>query len=90
MNRKIRLNLERRQLLFFLGTVFVIYFLWSVFLPVNTAPDEAMRFQIPNYIYRNGSLPAGYDPQIRDANWGFSYAFLPYLAGIFSSFFILN
>ena len=88
MNRKIRLNLERRQLLFFLGTVFVIYFLWSVFLPVNAAPDEAMRFQIPNYIYRNGSLPAGYDPQIRDANWGFSYAFLPYLAGLFSSFFM--
>ncbi len=88
MRQKLQLNVERRRLLLFLFTVFSVYLFWSILLPVNAAPDEPMRFQIPYFIYQNGRLPVGYEPQILDPNWGFSYAFLPYLSGILSAVFI--
>ena len=50
---------------------------WSISKPYNYAPDEAMRYDLPLYIYQNGRFPLGDDPTIRNAIWGFSYAFMP-------------
>lgn len=65
-------------------SAFLIYFIWSVFLPADKAPDEGMRFLVPEYIFKNGCLPVGDDPQIRDDIWGFSYAFTPYGSSLLS------
>ena len=52
--------------------------------PFDASPDESMRYQIVEFIAKHGTLPDGRDPEIRNANWGISYAFnpiLPYMAG---------
>lgn len=67
----------------FLLVCFASYFVWSlVFLHAQYAPDEIMRYDVPKYIYVNGSLPYGYEESIRNPIWGISYGFsmsLPYL-----------
>lgn len=72
----------------FLLFLFVLYFLFAVLLPFNTAPDERMRFQIPQFIFENGFLPHGGDPSLRDPIWGISYAFTPILPYIFGAAFM--
>ncbi len=61
---------------------FLFFLAWI--LPFNKAPDEKMRYLIPQYIYRHGTLPAGYDPEIRNELWGISYGFHPILPYIFA------
>lgn len=56
----------------------LLYFLWSTTLPVDMAPDEYMRYPVPLSILKHGTLPNGFDPEIRNSIWGFSYAFYPY------------
>ena len=51
----------------------------SWILPFNEAPDEAMRYLIPQYIYRHGTLPKGWEEEVRNKLWGISYAFQPYI-----------
>ena len=63
----------------FVVLVFLLYFGISCFLPVKEAPDEYMRYVIPEYIYTHHSLPVGTDPAVIDETWGFSYGFTPYL-----------
>ena len=62
---------------------FLICFLWScLFLSADYGPDEYMRYEIPLYIFRTGTLPYGDEPVLRFEIWGFSYGFgltLPYL-----------
>lgn len=65
----------------FLACCFALFFLWAVKQPYTYAPDEEMRFQIPQYIFEHGSLPDGYDESIRSYQWGFSYAFYPCFLG---------
>lgn len=65
--------------------VFLMYFSLSCFLPVNKAPDEYMRYVIPEYIYTHHSLPVGTDMEIIDETWGFSYGFTPYLPSILAA-----
>lgn len=55
-------------------------------LPFNKAPDEKMRYLIPQYIYRHGTLPAGWDEEIRNELWGISYGFHPILPYIFGGY----
>lgn len=76
---------EYRIELIFLGAVFIFLLLWAVVQPFNASPDEAMRYQIVDYIVRHGTLPHGGDPEIRDAMWGISYGFNPILPYIFSA-----
>lgn len=47
--------------------------------PFGNPPDEYNRYLIPLYIAENGSLPNGYDEEIRIPGYGFSYAFQPIL-----------
>ena len=68
----------------FLTGVFVFLLFWAVVQPFNASPDEAMKYQIVEYIMKYGTLPHGGDPEIRHELWGISYAFnpiLPYIAG---------
>ena len=75
---------ERQLEVIFLLAVFLTILMWALVQPFNVSPDEAMRYQIVDYIMRHGKLPVGYDAEIRDPNWGISYAFYPittYIAG---------
>lgn len=68
----------------FLTGVFVFLLLWAVVQPFNASPDEAMKYQIVEYIMKHGTLPHGGNPEIRHELWGISYAFnpiLPYIIG---------
>ena len=68
--------------------LFGFYLLWAVTQPFNSAPDEYMRYQIPEFIYQHGTLPNGGDPSIRNPIWGISYAFTPILSYIISAGFM--
>ena len=77
------LYLHRMELLYVLIMGGFLFFL-SWILPFNQGPDEEMRYLVPQYIYKHGTLPAGWDPEIRHELWGISYAFhpiLPYVLG---------
>lgn len=71
----------------FLLFIFSFYFLWAMILPLNGGPDEAMRYQISEFIYKNGYLPHGGDPALRTI-WGISYAFTPTLSYIIGALFM--
>lgn len=58
---------------------FLIYFSISCLLPVKKAPDEPLRYKVSEFIYTHHHLPVGTDILIRSPEWGFSYAFTPYL-----------
>ncbi len=66
--------------LIFLLLIFGSIFVWAYVQPFDVSPDERMRFEIVRYIVEYNKLPVGYDPAIRDANWGISYAFNPIMA----------
>ncbi len=77
-----------RELLFllFFG-IFIV--LWAVIQPLNVSPDEPMRYRICQYLYENHVLPPhGGDPSIRDAAWGYSYAFFPILPQMIGALFM--
>lgn len=61
-------------------------FVMAWILPFNKAPDEEMRYLIPQYIYKHGTLPSGYDEEIRNELWGISYGFHPILPYIFGGY----
>lgn len=67
------LGLTPAELLFCVGCA-VYYWLWSL-APYNCAPDEAMRFEVTNFLFHHGRLPV--NDEIIQAKWGFSYAHLP-------------
>lgn len=65
------------------------FFVWSITKDLNYGPDELMRYQIPEYIFKNGSLPNGNAIDLRNELWGFSYAYYPNFIGpIFSALFM--
>ena len=68
--------------------LFGFYVVWAVTQPYNSAPDEYMRYQIPEFIYQHGALPHGGDPSIRNPIWGISYGFTPILSYIISAGFM--
>lgn len=67
----------------------VFYFLWSIHKELGSAPDEVMRYQIPEYIFKFGALPSGEMAELRNPVWGFSYAYYPtFLGPLLSAFFM--
>ncbi len=49
-------------------------------------PDEPMRYRVVEYMYEHpGDLPDGYDEEVRDPNWGFSYVLYPYFSYMVSA-----
>ena len=80
-------NKRNRYRILFLLFVFFVYLAWACTQRFNFSPDEKMRYQIVQYIYEHGTLPHGGDPEIRNADWGISYAFNPILSYIISAVF---
>ncbi len=68
---------ERRVAGYFYAGLFFFYLLWVVMIPFGGGADEKMRYLIPEFIFRHGTLPAGYDQQIRNDLWGTSYGYTP-------------
>ena len=67
---------------------FCICFVTAATLKVEHAPDEAMRYVIPQFIEKYHHLPTGLEPELIHPAWGFSYAVYPYLTSIISAFFM--
>lgn len=80
-------NREKKIIRIFLCIVFFTILAWALVQPFNASPDEIMRYQIVEYIIKHGKLPAGYEAEIRDPNWGISYAFYPITTYIVGAFF---
>lgn len=77
---------EHRLELLFVLVMGCFLFGLSWILPFDQGPDEKMRYMIPDYIYRHGTLPAGYDPEVTSRIWGISYAYQPILPYIFGGY----
>ena len=71
-----------------LACCFIYYLIWAIVIPFNHGPDEHMRYQIPEFIYKYGYLPHGDDARIRENSWGISYAFTPITSYIISAIFM--
>lgn len=57
-------------------------------MPSVLCPDETMRYTLGNWMYRNGTLPVGNEPELVANVWGYSYAFTPYLPTMLSTLFM--
>ncbi|WP_411348088.1 phospholipid carrier-dependent glycosyltransferase [Paenibacillus sp. WLX2291] len=67
----------------------IVFSVWAYHIPFNNAPDELMRYQIPQFIFNHGKLPTGYDPEVIYWLGNWSYAFYPqFLGSIFSALFM--
>ena len=84
-DKKTFISREKAYELLFLVFVFVFLFVWAMKAPLNASPDEEMRYRLTNYIVEHGELPDGRDPEIRNPQWGISYAFKPYTSCIVSA-----
>ncbi|MFD1885672.1 phospholipid carrier-dependent glycosyltransferase [Paenibacillus wenxiniae] len=72
-----------------LGVSGLMFLVWAYHIPFNNAPDELMRYQIPQFIFKHGKLPTGYDKEvIYDlGNWSYGF-FAQFLGSILSSFYM--
>ena len=62
---------------------FVVYLHLAIGLPMDQAPDEAMRFDLAKWIYTHMALPVGNEEEIVSPVWGFSYAYNLYLPELY-------
>jgi len=73
-----------------MALVGVLYIILAWTMNTNGCPDEPMRTVLTNWIAANGRLPTGYEYEIINPIWGYSYAFTPYLpsmiGAVFASF----
>lgn len=70
----------------------IVVFLFCLYgaytISMGNAPDEEMRYQVPYFIFEKGYLPFGDEVEIRNAIWGFSYAYTPYLPSLIAVVFM--
>lgn len=85
--KKIILSEKFAEYTFYL-LLFCVYFIWSLMLRYNDAPDENGRYSIAYYIFKYGKLPHGGEPEIIIKEWGFSYGFQPILSYMIGGVFI--
>lgn len=64
-----------------LALFFCYVMVWVVTIPFDGAPDEELRYLVPQYIYRYADLPTGYHPEVIYHEGFYSYAFYPQLLG---------
>ena len=83
-----RLTKEEWLELFFYAFILGIWLAWAWILPFNEGPDEYMRSRIVEYIVEYGKLPTGYQQEIMDYSWGFTYGFRPILPQILEAVFV--
>lgn len=83
--KKHKLNKKTVIKILFVLYILVLCTTWALTLGYNKAPDEAMKYDVCKYLLKHKALPHGGDPEIREVNWGISYAFTPILSYIFSA-----
>ncbi len=74
------LKKRKVRLLVFLSVVFAFILMWACIQPLDSSPDEGMRYDIVRFIINHGCIPDGRDPEIRSQIWGISYAFYPIIS----------
>ena len=79
---------EKRCEGIYIGFVCSMLLAWAVCAKAASGPDEAMKYDVCNYIAVNGHLPHGGDSAIRNNIWGTSYGFTPMLSYIVSALFL--
>ncbi len=72
----------------FYSFILIIWVVWAYILPLNEGPDEHMRAQIVEFIIKYGKLPTGFQPEILDSPWGFTYGFRPILPQMLEALFV--
>lgn len=88
MKNYIKENKSRILEISFVLIIFIFYLSWMIIQPYAVSPDESMRYDIPRFIFNHGTLPTGWDPELLNNAWGYSYAFYPMLSYIISAFFM--
>lgn len=78
----------KRNIVILISVLFFLSLYVAIHLKTTCAPDEEMRYLVPQWIFNNNRLPIGNEKDIRSELWGFSYAFTPYLMQIFSAIFM--
>lgn len=81
-------NKERVGDAILIAGAFIMYIMWAAHLPVDFAPDEYMRYDIPKWIYEHNSLPYGNETELLNPVWGISYGFTPYLPSLIAVVFM--
>lgn len=84
-NKTHKLNKKTIIKILFVLYILVLCTTWALTMGYNNAPDEAMKYDVCKYLVKHKALPDGGDPEIREVNWGLSYAFTPILSYIFSA-----
>lgn len=67
-----------------LAASFALYLSWALIVPFGSAPDEALRFNIVDFILHYHALPVAGDPRLLYAG-GQSYAAMPYFSYVVSA-----
>ena len=71
-----------------------LYLDWAALITFNTAPtsapDELMRYMLPDFIFRYNRLPTGYDSEVIHGIGNWSYAFYPQFLGPILSAMFMN
>lgn len=89
VKHKFKINMKIIIKTIFILYIFILCTTWALTMGYDKAPDEAMKYDICNYLYANKTLPHGGDPAIRNINWGISYGFTPILSYILSTIFMI-
>ena len=72
-------------MIIFSGILFLIL-AWK--MDANAGPDEFFRYKVTEWIAAHNALPTGFEEEIIDSRWCFSYAFTPYLPSILAVLFV--
>ena len=83
-----KLTKENWLELSFFAFILLVWLAWAWILPFNEGPDEYMRSRIVDYIVEYGKLPTGYQQEIMDYSWGFTYGFRPILPQMVEAVFV--
>ncbi len=69
----------------FSGIIFLVL-AWK--MDANAGPDEIYRWLVSEWIAKNGKLPTGFELDIVNPVWCYSYAFTPYLPSMIAGIFV--
>lgn len=88
LKKKKEIN-EKTEIFIFVFLAFILLTTWAMTQPFDSGPDEQMRYDVADYIYKHhGALPRGDDPTIRNEVWGISYAYYPVVSYMVSALFM--
>lgn len=81
---------EKLYITMLLSTTFILFLIWSISYPFGHAPDEPLRYDIANFIYKYKQLPVINDSRLFfDPKYGVNYAALPNFPYILSGIFMI-